>query len=72
MLQGAACALAGEKLLSDAVQDLLTGELVVINIGLSGFAEELAEQSVEVISLDWQPPAGGDPELADLLSKLGG
>lgn len=51
--------------------DLLQHTPVVINVGLEGFADELAAQGVEVMQLDWRPPAGGDPELADLLSRLG-
>ncbi len=50
---------------------LLDQPLKVINVGLDGFAEELERQGVPVGRLDWQPPAGGDPKLADLLSKLG-
>ena len=50
---------------------LLDLPLKVINVGLDGFAEELDRQGVAVVRLDWQPPAGGDPKLADLLSKLG-
>jgi FdrA protein len=50
---------------------LLEGPLKVVNIGLEGFARELEDQGVEVIQVDWTPPAGGDPRLADLLSKLG-
>ena len=51
--------------------DLLTEPVRVINIGLEGFADELRQQDVEVTHVDWAPPAGGDPKLADLLSKLG-
>ena len=43
----------------------------VINVGLEKFADELEAQGVSVIQVDWSPPAGGDPELAGLLSKLG-
>jgi FdrA protein len=50
---------------------LLGRPVKVVNIGLEGFARELEAQGVEVIQLDWAPPAGGDPKLADLLSKLG-
>ena len=42
----------------------------VINIGLEIFAKELTSQGFDVIQVDWTPPAGGDPELAALLSKL--
>jgi len=58
---------------SDAAkdQDLLSQPLSVINIGLAGFAAELETHNVEVTNIDWVPPAGGDPEMADLLSRLG-
>ena len=50
---------------------LLGARLKVINLGLESFARELEQQGVEVLQVEWQPPAGGDPKLADLLSKLG-
>ena len=50
---------------------LLQGPLKVINVGLEGFARELEARGVETRHLDWTPPAGGDPKLAALLSKLG-
>jgi len=53
------------------VDDLLQQPLVVVNIGLAGFAAELTAQEVTVVQVDWVPPAGGDRELADLLSRLG-
>ena len=53
------------------INDLLEEPLKVINIGLEGFAEELKQQGVETVQVDWTPPAGGDPKFADLLSKLG-
>jgi FdrA protein len=53
------------------IKKLLEEPLKVVNIGLEGFARELKLQGVEVIQVDWAPPAGGDPKLADLLSKLG-
>ncbi len=51
--------------------ELLQSPLQVINVGLERFAEELEGQGVEVVHVDWSPPAGADPKLADLLSKLG-
>ncbi|MDQ4060193.1 MAG: hypothetical protein M3145_03700 [Pseudomonadota bacterium] len=51
--------------------DLLRVDLKVVNIGLESFAEELAAAGVPVVQVEWTPPAGGDPELADLLSRLG-
>jgi hypothetical protein len=49
---------------------LITAPLAVINIGLTGFAEDLARAGATVTHVDWSPPAGGDPELAALLSRL--
>ncbi len=51
--------------------DLLSQPIKVINIGLEEFARELASQKVAVVHVQWSPPAGGNPKLADLLSKLG-
>jgi FdrA protein len=53
------------------INELLEEPLKIVNIGLEGFARELDQQGVEVVHVDWAPPAGGDPKLADLLSKLG-
>ena len=49
---------------------LFTSPLSVVNIGLPGFAGELAGLDVPVVHVDWAPPAGGDPELAAVLSRL--
>ena len=53
------------------IKDLLDGPVEVVNLGLDGFAEELEGQGVAVTRVDWAPPAGGDPELAALLAKMG-
>ncbi len=53
------------------IMSLLTQKPVVVNVGLEAFAEDLDSQQVSVVHLDWRPPAGGDAELADLLSRLG-
>lgn len=50
---------------------LLQTSPVVVNVGLKGFADELAAQGVKVLHVEWQPPAGGDAKLAALLAKLG-
>jgi FdrA protein len=42
----------------------------VINVGLEAFADSLTAQGVEVVSVDWQPPAGGKQKLIDILDKL--
>ena len=53
------------------VKSLLESPLKVVNVGLEGFSKELEQQGVPVVQVDWVPPAGGDPKLARLLSKLG-
>ena len=50
---------------------LLGHGLKVINIGLELFAATLERYDIPVVHLDWQPPAGGDPGLAELLRRLG-
>jgi len=55
---------------SDAVA-LFEQPLDILTIGLDGFAEDLSKLEVQVMQLDWRPPADGDSDLAELLSKLG-
>lgn len=50
--------------------ELFQSELQVINAGLGGFADALREQSVPVVDLDWQPPAGGDLALLNILKAI--
>ncbi len=50
---------------------LLGKTLKVVNIGVSTFADDLRSQGVEVVNVDWKPPAGGDIEMLRLLEKLG-
>ncbi len=47
-------------------------KLKIINIGIEIFADDLRMQHVDVVQVDWQPPAGGDEELLRLLERLGG
>lgn len=52
--------------------DLLESEPRVINVGLRSFADDLAACKVDVVHVDWSPPAVTDPRIASLLAKLGG
>jgi hypothetical protein len=52
------------------IKKLLAEPLVVVNVGLSKFAKSLEEQGVDVIQVDWVPPAGGDKAMMDLLDEL--
>ena len=48
----------------------LERDVVVINIGLEIFAEDLDRAGVPVVQMDWRPPAGGDSRLLSLLDNL--
>jgi len=54
----------------NSIEDLLTRPLTAINLGIQSFGEALEDQGVEVVFVDWVPPAGGDQEMIDLLDTL--
>jgi FdrA protein len=56
--------------MAETTRDLLEEQPVVINIGIPDFYETLVAQEVQVIQVDWRPPASGDAELIDLLDQL--
>ncbi|MFC1491636.1 fdrA domain protein [Nitrospinota bacterium] len=49
---------------------LLHSSIRVINIGLEDFYRDLKKRDVPAVHVDWSPPAGGNPKLRALLSKL--
>ena len=51
-------------------EPLLEGPPRVINIGLSSFADDLKKQDVQMVNLNWSPPARGNVELANVIAKL--
>jgi len=56
--------------MSDSVQTLLQGPVRVVNVGLAGFARDLAANGEAVVQVDWTPPAGGRPELLAALAEV--
>lgn len=56
--------------MSNKLEELLQQGPIAINIGVYDFAETLQTQGVQVIHVLWTPPAGGDPELMELLDQL--
>ena len=50
--------------------NLLEQPIQVVNIGLRSFADDLVSHGVQVVHVDWVPPARGNRRLANLLSKL--
>ncbi len=60
-----------EKRVKPKRADQLLGKKpVVVNIGLPTFAEALAKQGVEVITVRWSPPRQLAPDIKELLSHL--
>ncbi len=56
--------------MKNRIVSLLDEPVIVINLGLKKFSESLDDQSVQVIQVDWTPPAGGDKEVIELLDEL--
>jgi len=52
------------------VRDLFNERLAVVNIGVGLFADALRKQGVKTIQVEWRPPAGGDKNLARILSNV--
>src|SRR5262249_28153659 len=44
----------------------------VVNAGLPLFADAVAAQGADVVSVDWRVPAGGQPEAVAALGRLHG
>ena len=57
--------------MSDKIQDLFSGELKVITVGLEHFNTVLENQNVKTEHVDWRPVAGGDKEIARILDTIG-
>lgn len=52
------------------INKLFNEDLVVINMGLEAFGENLKKEKVKVLTMNWKPPAGGNKKLMSLLGKL--
>ena len=49
---------------------ILKNQNSVINIGVNLFAEEMFNQGLKVVHVNWKPPAEGDSKVADILKRL--
>jgi FdrA protein len=56
--------------MENRIVSLLDEPVIVVNLGLKKFSESLDDQSVQVVQVDWTPPAGGDKEVIELLEEL--
>ena len=52
------------------MKSLLDAKLRVINVGLNTFAADLKDAQVDVVHVDWRPPARGDLKINQALSLL--
>lgn len=50
--------------------NILNGELTVVNIGLASFAENLEREGAKVVQVDWRPEAGGNAQMLAALDRV--
>jgi len=51
-------------------EELLQKKPIFVNVGARVFGDGLREAGFDVVFVDWSPPAGGDPRVAELLDGL--
>lgn len=54
----------------DEKLDLFQGSIIAINVGIQDFGSALEQQGIQVVYVEWAPPAEGDQEMIDLLDQL--
>ena len=54
----------------DDLLELFSQPVIAINVGVRDFGQALEQQGVQVVYVEWSPPAGGDQEMLDLLERL--
>lgn len=54
------------------IHQLFTSRLQVANVGVDVFYQAVLDQGTPGVHVDWRPPAGGDPRLAEVLARLQG
>jgi hypothetical protein len=52
------------------MHELFTEELRIVNVGLSGFAENVISAGGHAVQLAWRPPAGGDVDTGLTLARM--
>ena len=52
------------------INELFVSKLKVLNIGLKDFNGNILNSGGESINVNWTPPAGGDPELLEIIRKI--
>lgn len=51
--------MSANKIKEEKINELFTQDLIVINMGLETFAENLKKEGVAALQMNWRPPAGG-------------
>ena len=52
------------------INELFKQDLSAVNLGLESFADNLKNEGVKAIQVQWKPPAGGNKEVAALLDRF--
>ena len=52
------------------IRDLFSAPLEVANVGVELFYQAVRAQGTAAVQVDWRPPAGGDPRMAEILGRL--
>jgi len=52
------------------MHELFTEELRIVNVGLSGFAENIVSAGGHAVQLAWRPPAGGNVDTGLTLARM--
>lgn len=60
----------GKEIKMTKLKDFFGKKVKVINLGIPSFSDDLRKQGVEVVHVEWRPPAGGNRRLQTLLAKV--
>jgi hypothetical protein len=52
------------------IGELLTKDIAAINLGLESFYDDLKDQKVNAIHVNWRPPAANQDKINSLLAGL--
>ena len=54
----------------NGINELFDQRLVCVNMGLEVFFDAMNAQGLSCAHVEWNPPAGGDPRLMEILDWL--
>ena len=56
--------------MQDSILKLFQSRLSIVSIGIARLIEHLHNYDVNLVQVDWKPPAGGNPEMLKKLRSL--